>query len=61
MKATLIILRLLPAIRIFAKAVSRRGPGGKKITPEERKAILGALVGELEAILDEYREEEESK
>ena len=46
-------LRLGRVLGLIIDATKRHGPGGKRITPEERDQILMAVLGEVDDILHE--------
>ena len=45
--------RVIPAARELAKAMRKDSPGGKRITPKERKRIAAKLMPALEAALED--------
>ena len=45
--------KLIPAIRKFAKAARKDSPGGKRITPREKEAIIRKLMPVVEDVVDE--------
>ena len=51
-----LLLRLLPAITKLVKSTKRSSDGGKRITPDERDEILGALFGEVEEVIGDFVE-----
>ena len=51
-----LLLRLLPAITKVVKATRKGSDGGKRITPDERDEILGALFGEVEEVIGDFVE-----
>lgn len=50
-------LKLVPAIKRVAKAMRKDSPGGKKVTPREREAIIRKLFPVIEEIVDEVIED----
>lgn len=51
-----LLLRLLPAITKLVKATKKNSDGGRKITPDERDEILGALFGTVEEVIGDFVE-----
>jgi len=56
-----IAARLVPVIKELVKALKKNSDGGKHITPAERDAILGAVMGGIGERLEEIIDEVNSK
>lgn len=48
-----IVAKIVPIIRQVAEAASKDSPGGKRITPAERDAIIDEALPAIGQVLDE--------
>ena len=48
-----LLFRLYPALKELVKAKRKKSPGGKTVTPGERKRIIRKFLGAAERILDD--------